>query len=406
MEAVPSTRGVIYDRNGTPLVSNTASYSVKVRPSDLPESRRAEVVRQPRCARRHGSRRHQRRDRLQPRLALRPRPRGAGRRAARLPGSSPNPKVQLPGVEVVVETRRNYDAWTAGLPRARLHGPDQRRGARRPRSPGLPAGRPASVAPASKRRTNRSSAASTALQTVQRDAAGRPDPGPSARTRRPVAGSSLRLTVDVKEQTARGEGDALGHEGRRAQARRRDRDEPAERRDPRDGQPAQLRQQRLQRGRQRQRVPEAPQRSREAAREPRDQRPVPARIHLQARRGHGRARGRQDHRVHDRSGRPATCPSADSSSATGTAPGSGSATSTAASATRATRSSTRPRRCSASTATPIGAISTGSAHRPRSICRPRPAASSRATSGSRRRWACRSTRARSTSRASARATSP
>ena len=43
-EPLPSTRGVIFDRNGPPLVSNTASYSVKVRPSDLPESRRVEVV--------------------------------------------------------------------------------------------------------------------------------------------------------------------------------------------------------------------------------------------------------------------------------------------------------------------------------------------------------------------------
>ena len=43
-EPLPSTRGVIYDRNGTPLVSNTASYSVKIRPADLPESRRVEVV--------------------------------------------------------------------------------------------------------------------------------------------------------------------------------------------------------------------------------------------------------------------------------------------------------------------------------------------------------------------------
>jgi penicillin-binding protein 2 len=43
-QAIPSTRGVIYDRNGVPLVSNVPGYSVKVRPSDLPEERRAEVV--------------------------------------------------------------------------------------------------------------------------------------------------------------------------------------------------------------------------------------------------------------------------------------------------------------------------------------------------------------------------
>jgi penicillin-binding protein 2 len=43
-EAIPSTRGVIYDRNGVPLVTNVPGYSVKVRPADLPVDRRAEVV--------------------------------------------------------------------------------------------------------------------------------------------------------------------------------------------------------------------------------------------------------------------------------------------------------------------------------------------------------------------------
>ena len=44
LEPLPSTRGLIFDRNGTPLVANSASYSVKIRPADLPESRRTEVV--------------------------------------------------------------------------------------------------------------------------------------------------------------------------------------------------------------------------------------------------------------------------------------------------------------------------------------------------------------------------
>jgi penicillin-binding protein 2 len=42
--AVPSTRGVIYDRNGVPLVTNVPAYAVKLRPADLPEGRRSEVV--------------------------------------------------------------------------------------------------------------------------------------------------------------------------------------------------------------------------------------------------------------------------------------------------------------------------------------------------------------------------
>ena len=44
LQAIPSTRGLVYDRNGRPLVQNVASYSVKIRPADLPESRRVQVV--------------------------------------------------------------------------------------------------------------------------------------------------------------------------------------------------------------------------------------------------------------------------------------------------------------------------------------------------------------------------
>jgi penicillin-binding protein 2 len=44
LQAIPSTRGLIYDRSGNPLVTNVASYSVKIRPADLPDSRRDEVV--------------------------------------------------------------------------------------------------------------------------------------------------------------------------------------------------------------------------------------------------------------------------------------------------------------------------------------------------------------------------
>jgi penicillin-binding protein 2 len=43
-QAVPSTRGVIYDRNSRLLVSNQPSYAIKVRPADLPFSERDTVV--------------------------------------------------------------------------------------------------------------------------------------------------------------------------------------------------------------------------------------------------------------------------------------------------------------------------------------------------------------------------
>jgi penicillin-binding protein 2 len=44
LQAVPSTRGLIYDRSGAVLVKNVATFAVKIRPADLPEDRRDEVV--------------------------------------------------------------------------------------------------------------------------------------------------------------------------------------------------------------------------------------------------------------------------------------------------------------------------------------------------------------------------
>jgi cell division protein FtsI/penicillin-binding protein 2 len=44
LEPLPATRGMVFDRAGRPLVSNAASYTVRIRPVDLPESRRDEVV--------------------------------------------------------------------------------------------------------------------------------------------------------------------------------------------------------------------------------------------------------------------------------------------------------------------------------------------------------------------------
>jgi penicillin-binding protein 2 len=44
LEPVPAPRGLIFDRDGRPLVRNAAMYSVKVRAADIPEDRRDEVV--------------------------------------------------------------------------------------------------------------------------------------------------------------------------------------------------------------------------------------------------------------------------------------------------------------------------------------------------------------------------
>jgi penicillin-binding protein 2 len=43
-QAIPSTRGLIYDRSGATLVTNVPTFAVKIRPDDLPEERRDEVV--------------------------------------------------------------------------------------------------------------------------------------------------------------------------------------------------------------------------------------------------------------------------------------------------------------------------------------------------------------------------
>src|SRR4051812_27740854 len=43
VEAIPSARGLIYDRNGVELVKNVPTFAVKIRPADLPEERRDEV---------------------------------------------------------------------------------------------------------------------------------------------------------------------------------------------------------------------------------------------------------------------------------------------------------------------------------------------------------------------------
>ncbi|MEJ7696624.1 MAG: hypothetical protein WKF78_08440 [Candidatus Limnocylindrales bacterium] len=44
LEPIPAPRGVIFDRNGRALVSNVATFAVKIRPADLPNQVRDEVV--------------------------------------------------------------------------------------------------------------------------------------------------------------------------------------------------------------------------------------------------------------------------------------------------------------------------------------------------------------------------
>jgi penicillin-binding protein 2 len=107
LQAVPSTRGLITDRNGRPLVTNVPSYTVKIRPADLPEADRDSIV-----------------QRLAALLTMDPADINEAMDAnpgsrfdlvrvaqdvpeatARLISES---HLELPGVEVVVEARREY----------------------------------------------------------------------------------------------------------------------------------------------------------------------------------------------------------------------------------------------------------------------------------------------------------
>jgi penicillin-binding protein 2 len=107
LESIPSTRGLIYDRAGRPLVTNVPTFAVKIRPADLPLQFRPEVV-----------------DRLAAMIRIDPAEINAAIDSN--PGSSfdlvriaedidedtarliSESTTQLPGVEIDVEARREY----------------------------------------------------------------------------------------------------------------------------------------------------------------------------------------------------------------------------------------------------------------------------------------------------------
>ncbi|MBI2776354.1 MAG: penicillin-binding protein 2 [Chloroflexi bacterium] len=196
-QAVPSTRGVIYDRNGVPLVSNVASWAVKLRPADLPQERRAEVV-----------------DRLAALLsmdatdiniAIDSNP-GSRFDLVRIASDvDPNvasfiseSRLDLPGVEVQIESRREYATgpllsqvigYTGPINGEQLKDlkasgylPDDLLG-----KTGVEAQYEAELR------------GTYGLQTIERDAAGRKLQVLQT-TKQPVAGNSLELTIDLQEQ--------------------------------------------------------------------------------------------------------------------------------------------------------------------------------------------------------------
>ena len=111
LQAIPSARGLIYDRNGLELVRNVPSYTVKLRPSDLPQSRRAEVVAQ--LAALLGM------DIATINITIDSNPGSRFDQVRIAQDVDPNvasfiaeSRLDLPGVEIVVESRRQYDTGT------------------------------------------------------------------------------------------------------------------------------------------------------------------------------------------------------------------------------------------------------------------------------------------------------
>jgi penicillin-binding protein 2 len=197
LESIPSTRGLIYDRNGVPLVGNVATFAVKMRPADLPTERRPDVV-----------------ARLSSLLgvsladinaAIDGNP-GSTFDLVRLVGGVPEGTArliseatdQLPGVEVTVESRRQYPQGPLLSQIVGYTGPVSSTELGRLKESGYlpddPIGRAGVEAEyeAELRGTYGS-------QTVQQDASGRRSQVLQTDSA-PQAGDSLTLTIDAKEQ--------------------------------------------------------------------------------------------------------------------------------------------------------------------------------------------------------------
>ena len=182
--------------------------------------------------------------RQRPGLAVRSRPDRRRTSPRRPRASSSESTDELPGVQVAVETRREYPDGAAPRAHPRLHRPGRRRHVRSAcAADGYLARRPDRQ---DRRRVDvRGRAARDLRRRARRDAT-RPAAtsrcsGPSQQA---VPGASLRAD-HRPDDPARGDpGPQVGHEGRRPQARRVHRDEPADGRGARAGEPAELRQQR------------------------------------------------------------------------------------------------------------------------------------------------------------------
>ncbi|HET7472909.1 MAG TPA: penicillin-binding protein 2 [Candidatus Limnocylindrales bacterium] len=196
-QAIPSTRGLIYDRSGRELVKNVKTFAVKIRPVDLPEERRDDVV-----------------ARLAALLklnvadingAIDSNP-GSRFDLVRIASDVPDATAHLisengtdlPGVEVVVETRRQYPVGTLLsqiLGYTAPVSPDQLEDLKKQGY--LPDDLIGKTGLESYYETDLRGTYGS--ETVQRDATGRKLQVLET-TSQPQGGDSLQLTIDVKEQ--------------------------------------------------------------------------------------------------------------------------------------------------------------------------------------------------------------
>lgn len=197
LEPIASTRGIIYDRAGRPLVENVPTFTVRVRPADLPLSRRAEVV-----------------ERLAGLLASTPAAintaldTGSASRfdaiaiAREVPEATARliseDALTLPGVEVTVEPRRDYLSGTLMTQIVGYTGALSAEGYTELKENGyLPDDR---IGKAGVELTYEEVLRGAyGTQRVEKDATGRTIRVVGVDTP-PVAGSSLVLTIDTKEQ--------------------------------------------------------------------------------------------------------------------------------------------------------------------------------------------------------------
>lgn len=196
-EAVPSARGLIYDRSGRLLVTNVPSWVVKIRPADLLVSKREAVV--TRLAGLLGK------SATEINTAIDSNP-GSRFDLVRIANDVPEPTARLiseesadlPGVQVVVESHRDYLAGPLFSQILGYTGPvsaDQLKDLAK--NGYLPddwigkAGVEASYESALR--------GTYGVQNVQRDASGK-ELAVLSTVRQPQAGASLQLTIDTKEQ--------------------------------------------------------------------------------------------------------------------------------------------------------------------------------------------------------------